>query len=163
MATVAVALPKTRRRLRSQPAGGRACFTDIYFVKRIDNSRLRREMDPEKRRECFCLLGLVVLVFLLGLHVAWQAFQSVRDGYQIEAVKAERAALEEWNHQLCLERASLADPQRVDTLARRQLGLAPPAARQVILLPGPKGTELEGHSAEFARNLPPEGKSFGEP
>jgi cell division protein FtsL len=163
MATVAVALPKAKRRPRTQPAGGRAGFTDIYFVKHIDNSRLHREVDREKRRECFCLLGLGVLVFLFGLQVAWQSFQCVRDGYQIETVKAERAALEEWNHQLRLEQASLADPQRIDTLARRELGLAPPAPQQVIRLGGAPGAAVETGSREFARNAPALGEPPREP
>jgi cell division protein FtsL len=163
MATIAVALPKAKRRLRSQPAGGRAGFTDIYFVKRIDNSHLRREVDRGKRRECFCLLGLGVLVFLFGLHVAWQSFQYVRGGYQIEAVKSERAALEEWNHQLRLEQASLADPQRIDTLARRDLGLAPPAPQHVIQVGGAAAGAGEMSSPEFARNLPALGEVPREP
>ena len=163
MASVAVALPKAKRRPRIQPAGGRAGFTDIYFVKRIDNSRLHREVDREKRRECFCLLGLGVLVFLFGLHVAWQSFQCVRDGYQIETVKAERAGLEEWNHQLRLEQASLADPQRIDTLARRELGLGPPAPQQVIRVGGAAGGPVETGSREFARNAPAPGELLREP
>jgi cell division protein FtsL len=154
MATVAVALPRTKRRPRTQPAGGRAGFTDIHFVKRIDNSRLRREVDREKRRECFCLLGLVVLVFLFGLHVAWQSFQCVRDGYQIEEVKAQRAALLEWNSALRIQHASLADPQRIDTLARRQLGLASPGPQQVIRVGGGRAAPETAGDPEFARNLP---------
>ncbi|MCJ7504478.1 MAG: cell division protein FtsL [Acidobacteriia bacterium] len=163
MATVAVALPRTRRRPRTQPTGGRAGFTDIYFVKRIDNSRLHREVDREKRRECFCLLGLGVLVFLFGLHVSWQSFQCVRDGYQIEAVKAQRADLEEWNHQLRLEQASLADPQRIDNLARRELGLASPAPQQVIRVGDAADDTGEVGSPELARNLPALGEIPREP
>ncbi|MFB3920381.1 MAG: cell division protein FtsL [Terriglobia bacterium] len=158
MATVAVALPRTKRRPRSQPAsnlaGGRAGLADIYFVKRIDNSRLRREVDREKRRECFCLLGLVVLVFLFGLHVAWQSFQCVRDGYQIEEVKKQRAALAEWNSALRIQHASLADPQRIDTLARRRLGLASPSPRQVIRVGGGAAVPEAASEPVFARNLP---------
>jgi cell division protein FtsL len=143
-----------RRRPRTQPVGGRAGFTDIYFVKRIDNSRLRREVDREKRRECFCLLGLVVLVFLFGLHVAWQSFQCVRDGYQIEEVKAQRATLVEWNSALRIQHAALADPQRIDTLARRQLGLASPSPQQVIRVGGGETAPAAVGDPEFARNLP---------
>ncbi len=163
MATVAVALPRTKRRPRTQPVGGRAGFTDIHFVKRIDNSRLRREVDWEKRRECFCLLGLVVLVFLCGLHVAWQSFQCVRDGYQIEAGKAQRAALMEWNSALRIQHAALADPQRIDTLARRQLGLASPGPQQVIRVGG--GTDAPAAVAppEFARNQAVGGELRREP
>lgn len=153
MATIAVTLPRTKRRPRSQPAAGRASFLEFYFVKHIDNSRLRREVDPEKRRECFSLLGLGILVFLFGLLFAWQHFQCVRNGYQIEQLKAERGALEEWNHQLRLEQASLADPQRIDTLARQELGLVPPSAEQVIQVGGSGAAPPANENPEWARNF----------
>ena len=152
-----------KRRPRTQPAGGRAGFTDIHFVKRIDNSRLRREVDREKRRECFCLLGLVVLVFLFGLHVAWQSFQCVRDGYQIEEVKAQRTALTEWNSALRIQHAALADPQRIDTLARRNLGLASPAPQQVIRVGGGTDAPAAVGEPEFARNITVGGELRREP
>ena len=153
MATVAVTLPKTRRRPRNQPATGRACFPEIYFIKHIDNSRLVREVDLERRRECFSLLGLGILVFLFGLLFAWQHFQCVRNGYQIEQLKTERVALEEWNHQLRLEQASLVDPQRIDTLARRELGLVAPNPQQVIRVGSPQTTPASQQTPEFARNF----------
>jgi cell division protein FtsL len=120
------------RRPRNQPAAGRASFPDSYFVKRIDNSRLRREIDGEKRRECYGLLALGVLVFLVGLLYGFEHFACVRHGYRIEELKAERTALERWNRELRLRQAALADPQRIDTLARKGLGLAPPAPEQLI-------------------------------
>src|SRR5579864_7644698 len=136
MATVAITLPKTRRRPRSAPAAGRATFPEFYFVKHIDNSRLVREVDMERRRECFSLLGLGVLVFLFVLLFAWQHFQSVRNGYQIEQLKAAYATLEEQNHQYRLEQAALADPERIDTLARTRLGMISPGPQQLIRLGG---------------------------
>jgi len=152
MATIAVTLPRTRRRPRLAGAG-RASFPEIYFVKKIDNSRLRREVDLERRRECFSLLGLGILVFLFVLLFAWQHFQCVRNGYQIEQLKLERAALEEWNHQLRLEQASLADPQRIDTLARKELGLVSPSPQQVIQVGGTGPAPPQADSPEFARNF----------
>ena len=101
-------------------------------MKHIDNSRLVREVDVERRREWFGLLGMGTLVFLFGLLVACQHFKCVRHGYQIEQLKAEYAALEDQNHQLRLEEAALADPQRIDTLARTQLGMVTPGPQQVI-------------------------------
>jgi cell division protein FtsL len=153
MATAAVTLPKPRRRPRNAPAAGRAHFPEFYFVKRIDNSRLVREVDVERRRECFGLLGLGVLVFLFMLLFAWQHFQCVRNGYQIEQLKAERAAGEEWNHQLRLEQASLADPQRIDTLARTQLGMVSPQPQQIIRVGGPEPAGAFSGSPELARNF----------
>lgn len=107
-------------------------FPEFYFAKRIDNSRLKREVDPVRRRECYGLLALSVLVFFFGLLFAWQHFQCVQFGYRIEQAKTQKASFEEWNHQLRLERASLADPQRIDYLARKRLGLVPPGPKQVI-------------------------------
>ncbi len=134
MATATVTLPRPRRRSRPSTAraGGRANVSDVYYAKRIDHSRLRREVDPEKRRECYSLLGLGILVFLSGLLFGWQHLQCVRYGYQIQDLKGQRAALEEWNRQLRADEASLVDPQRIDDFARKNLGLAPPGPQQVI-------------------------------
>jgi len=155
MATAAVALPRLKRtrKLTAERVGGRATLPDVYYLKPIDNSRLRRELDGETRRECFCLFGLVLLVFLFVFVFAWQSSVFVREGYQIEKTRTQRDALEEWNRELALEHASLADPQRIDTLARRELGLALPQPQQVIRLEG-AAPAAEAHSAEFARNLP---------
>jgi cell division protein FtsL len=111
---------------------GRASFPEIYYVKYVDNSSLVREVDPEKRRECFRLLGVGILVFLSVLLILRQHLQCVRIGYEIEQLKVQRVALEEWQHQLQLQQAALSDPQRIDTLARKDLGMVPPDPRQVI-------------------------------
>jgi len=154
MATVAVRLPRARRRASKPLAGGRARFPEIYFVKRIDNSRLVREVDREKRRECFCLLPLGILVFLSVLLFSWQHLQCVRAGYEIEELKERRATEQEWNRQLRLEQAALADPQRIDTLARRDLGMVSPTPQQVIQWGGRDAASApQAESAEFARNF----------
>ena len=69
--------------------------------------------------------------FFLCSCFAWQHFQCVRYGYQIEQLKAEHVALEEQNHQFRLEQAALADPERIDTLARTQLGMVTPNPQQI--------------------------------
>ena len=153
MATVAVALPRTRRRPRNAPAAGRATFPEFYFVKHIDKSRLVREVDVERRRECFSLLGLGLLVFLFVLLFAGQHFQCVRYGYQVEQLKTDRAALEEWNRQLRLEQASLADPERIDRLARTQLGMVSPSPQQVIRVGEPEPAAASSESLELAHNI----------
>jgi cell division protein FtsL len=153
MATAAVTLPKTRRRPRNAPAAGRASFPEFYFIKHIDNSRLVREVDVERRRECFSVLGLGIVVFLFVLLFAWQHFQCVRYGYEIEQAKSERAALEQWNQQLRLEQASLADPERIDTLARTKLGMVSPSPQQVIRVGEPEPAAVLSEDPELARNF----------
>ena len=151
-ATVALPRPKRTRRLTAERVGGRSSLPDVYYLKPIDNSRLRREVDRGTRRECYCLLGLGVLVFLFLLVFAWQSFAFVRDGYQVESARGQRESLEEWNRQLRLEHAALADPQRIDAFARKNLGLALPQPHQVIRV-GADETPPDGGPAQFARNL----------
>lgn len=154
MATLATALPRPRtKRPRYQPAAGRNRFLEIYFFKHIDNSQLRREVDTARRRECLSLLGSGVLVFLFGLLFAWQHFRCVRLGYQVEQLKAQRTAMEGWNHELRLEQASLADPQRIDYLARRHLGLNSPEPEQVIPVEGTAPAPSSAAEPEVARNF----------
>ena len=153
MASVATALPRpltARPKLRRNLAVlGRAGTTEVRFVKRIDNSRLRREVDPRKQRECYRLLALLVLVFAFGFAYAWQHFQCLRLGYEIQALKDERAAMQQLNRQLRLEQASLADPQRIDTLAQGE-GLTAATPRQLIQAGSVAPT---ASSPEFARNV----------
>jgi cell division protein FtsL len=153
MATVAVSLPGSKRRPRNQPVAGRAPYPEIYFVKHIDNSRLQREVDHEKRRECFSLLALGTLAFLFIMLFAWQHFECVRYGYMIQQLKQDQAEMVERNHTLKVQFASLSDPQRIDTLARSELGLAPPKPNQIIQVGDPSGLHSQAAAREFARNV----------
>ena len=153
MATVAVSLPGSKRRPRNEPVAGRASYPEIYFVKHIDNSRLQREVDQEKRRECFSLLVLGSLAFLFIMLFAWQHFECVRYGYMIQQLKQEQAEVVERNHTLKVQFASLSDPQRIDTLARSELGLAPPKPSQIVQVGDPSGLHSQASAREFARNI----------
>jgi cell division protein FtsL len=155
MATAAIPRPRGRRHDFAGRVGGRATVPDVYFVKRIDNSRRRREVDPEKQHECYSLLGLGILVLLFCLLLARQHFQHIRYGYQIQELKAQRVTLEEWNRRLRLDEACLADPQRIDAYARQKLGLAPPAPQQVIHI-GP-ASSVPASDPVLARVLPATG------
>jgi len=155
MATTTATLPSIpRRRPRNVPAAGRASFPAFYFVKPINNSHVVREVDLERRRECFSLLGLGFLVFLFVLLFAWQHFQCVRYGYQVEQLKAQYTTLEEQNHQYRLEQAALVDPQRIDALARTRLGMVTLDPRQVIWAGGAQDASTKAaENPVLARNF----------
>lgn len=151
---MATTLPRPRtRRPRNRPVAGRAQLPEVYLVKKIDNSRLRREVDPQNRRQCFSLLGLGILVFLFGLLFAYQHFQCVRYGYQIEQLKGDLAKLDEWNHQLSLDQATLVSPVRIDRLARQRLGFVAPGPHQVTHLDLGETTAASTDNSELARNF----------
>ena len=106
-------------------------MTEFYTVKRIDNSRLVRQMSREKLRECCRLVALGAVLTAGGLLYAWQHFQCIQLRYQLEELKAERGRAAELNLQLKLEAAALRSPMRIDVIARRQLGLTAPVPGQV--------------------------------
>jgi hypothetical protein len=106
---------------------------EFYFQKVIDNSRLVKVSDPERRREIRVFSASVAALFLVMMFYAWQHFSSIEYGYRIEAQRSERERLVEVNRTLKLEAASLRDPGRIDVLAR-QMGLESPQPGQVIRL-----------------------------
>ena len=58
-----------------------------------------------------------VLLVLVLLFSAWQHFELLRHGYQLEQMQRERAAEEEVNRHLRLEIETLRAPQRIEKLA----------------------------------------------
>ena len=125
MAAAHVAVPTTSHR---------PCWTgtpEIYFTKGIDNSRLVKIEDPNRGREMKQFGIALACLFLLVMTFAWQHFKAIEYGYKIEALRSTRNELMEMNHALRLEEASLRDPERIDSLARK-MGLQSPQAGQVI-------------------------------
>ena len=106
---------------------------EVYFHKQIDNSRLRKVEDPNRGREMRQFGTALGCLFLLVMTFAWQHFAAIEYGYKIEAVRSQRDGLVEMNRALRLEQASLRDPERIDTMARK-LGLKSPDAGQIIRL-----------------------------
>ena len=129
MAAAAKAIPgATSGNRRAQ--GGRR-IPEVYFTKPIDNSRLVKVEDAGRSREMRHFSIAMCCLFLLVMTYAWQHFKAIEYGYKIESLKTQRDGLAEMNRALRLEEASLRDPERIDTLARR-LGLQSPQAGQVI-------------------------------
>lgn len=129
-------------------------MTEYHTVKRIDNSRLVRLSSPGRTREYVRLVAFAGLFAAGFLLYAWQHFQCLDFGYQIEELKAERSQSAELNQQLTLEIASLRAPMRIDAIARNQLGLTRPVPGQILPSDGPGDAVL----AE-ARPAPPESRS----
>ena len=103
---------------------------EIYFLKRIDNTRVVRVADPKRRREMLSFgitlgaLFLVVMVYLL------QHLSAIEYGYRIEQAKSEQNLIVQSNRALQLEVSSLTDLDRIETEARK-LGMVPPIAGQL--------------------------------
>lgn len=111
---------------------------EIYFAKRIDNSRVVRVADPKRRREMLSFGVTLAVFFLLVMVYLLQHLSAIEYGYRIEQLKAEQSSIVESNRELKLEEASLKDLERIDIEARK-LGMIPPVAGQVQVIESGNG------------------------
>ena len=105
---------------------------EIHFEKRIVNSKVIREADKKSHRDYIVVTALAAM-FLFGLFAyGWQHYQWIQYGYRIEETQKKRDQLAEIGRQLRLERASLRNPQRIDAIARKELGMVVPVPGQLV-------------------------------
>jgi len=119
------------------PSGRRgSCWTgtpEVYFTKNIDNSRVVKVDDPKRSREMRIFGVALACLCMLVLSYAWQHFKAVEYGYKIAELKSQRDGMVEVNRALRLEEASLREPGRIDTIAKK-MGLVSPQPGQVLRL-----------------------------
>jgi cell division protein FtsL len=123
----------------------RARKTEFRTVKRIDNSRLVRVLEPSRLRELARWAGLGTLCLCVALSYVWQHFRCIQLGYELEDLKAQQAQALTLNSELRLEIAGLRNPGRIDQIARIQLGLTEPVPGQVEFVNGPGGAEVAAY------------------
>ena len=63
---------------------------EIYFAKRIDNSRVAKVADPKRRREMISFGITLSVLFLFVMVYLWQHFSAIEYGYRIEQLTAQR-------------------------------------------------------------------------
>ena len=105
---------------------------EIYYVKRVENSRLAPPAEPLPHRRYFSMTFAAVLGLAAAMFCAGQRFANVQEGYRLETLQQEKQQVFEENRKLRLEVASLGDPVRIDTIARQQLGLTALSAHQIF-------------------------------
>jgi len=99
---------------------------DIFFyTKRVDNSRLVREPDPRAKSECWSTIGAVCAVAAVLITSLVPGVAGITAGYQVEALKQERARLINERRGLEVEEAKLRGPERLEQLARDQHMVSP--------------------------------------
>jgi len=96
------------------------------------NQHLVKERDEARARELRRLAWICAALLIPILFYVWQQIEFIRTGYQIEQLRAEKIRLTEWNRQMKLERATLSNLKRIETLGRSRLGLVPPDPENTI-------------------------------
>jgi len=122
---------------------------EFQTVKRIDNSRLVRHVEPVKLRYYYRTLALGSVLAAFFMLYIYQHFRCIDLSFQLEEVKAKQVEAATLNSSLKLEIASLRNPMRIDIIARRQLGLTEPLPTQIREYDAPPGAQVA--AARFAR------------
>jgi len=128
---------------------GSAVATQFHTVKRIDNSRLVRNVQPVRLRSFYRTAGLGALIAACLMMYIYQHFRCIDLSFHLEDLKAKQSLSTQLNSELKLEIEGLRDPRRIDVIARRQLGLTQPMPTQVQEYDAPAGAEVA--AAGYAR------------
>ncbi len=133
--------------MRIQGGGSMREESAAFFLgKPIDNSQVVRQVDPRVSREIWFLLILVALLVGGLVLYAWPALQIRNTGMTAVQLSREKERLLEENRKLRLEKAALENLKRVETIATRDLGLAPPSPESSVVVetqrPLPPGAQV---------------------
>ena len=106
-----------------------------YAIKKdVRNNPIVREIDEARQREMWKSVGVAVVLVLSLLFSAWQHFELLRNGYQLEELQRQRAAEEETGRRLRLEIETLRSPRRIEEVAIKDLKLVAPSREQAIVI-----------------------------
>jgi cell division protein FtsL len=106
-----------------------------YAVKKdVRNNPIVREVDEARQRELWKSVGIGGLLVSVLLFSAWQHFELLRHGYQIEELQRERATEQDVARHLKLEIESLKSPRRIEPLATEKLHLVAPSHDEAVVL-----------------------------
>jgi cell division protein FtsL len=130
---------RNRELFELQKRNRRGPTPEVFFAKHIDNSRIVKADDPDRRKEMRSFTIAMTMFFVLTMVYVWQHFSAIEVGYRVEAQKTAVEQLQEKNRQLELSEAQLSDPGRIDKIAK-QLGLEAPQPGQVVRPDGMTGT-----------------------
>ena len=123
-----------------------------YVIKKdVRNNPIVREVDEVRQRELWKSVGVAGFLVLVLLFSAWQHFELLRHGYELEELERERAAEEEAGRHLRLEIETLRSPKRIEMLATERLHLVAPEGGEAIVIERVLPAELPAKSVVARR------------
>jgi cell division protein FtsL len=124
-------------------------MVEFRTVKRIDNSRLVRHVEPVKLKNFYKTAALGGAIALCCMLYIFQHFRCIDLSFQLEDLKQKQAQAAALNSELKLNIATLSRPSRIDQIARLKLGLTQPLPDQVREYDVPSAAQVA--SVRFTR------------
>jgi len=115
---------------------------EFRTVKRIDNSRLVRHVEPVKLKNFYKTAAMGAVIALCCMFYIFQHFRCIDLSFQLEELKQKQAQAAALNSELKLNIATLSRPSRIDQIARLRLGLTQPLPDQVREYDVPSGAQV---------------------
>lgn len=129
---------------------------EVHIEKRIINNHVIREADVKSHRD-YIVITVLASMFLFGLFgYGWQHYQWIQYGYKIEEAQKKKEQLSEIGHQLRLERATLRSPERIDSIARGELGMVAPQPGQLVTFNADAPMTIPGPAQQPPQELQPQ-------
>jgi len=119
-----------------------ATMREFRTVKRIDNSRLVRHVEPVKLKNFYKTAAMGAVIALCCMFYIFQHFRCIDLSFQLEELKQKQAQAAALNSELKLNIATLSRPSRIDQIARLKLGLTQPLPDQVREYDVPSGAQV---------------------
>ncbi len=98
-------------------------------------AQANRKRRPKPRSMTALWIVVMVCFFAQALLYAWCRVQCVNAGYGIDRQTRRHQTLIRDRNTLKIEWARLKSPERIESIARNQLGLTMPGAHQTVTLP----------------------------
>lgn len=118
------------------PAAGEGHVETFQYAvrKEIHNKPIAHLIDKARQRELWQWVGTGLLLAAILLFLAWQQVELRWHGYRLDKLQQELVAEEQLQRQLRLEFERLRSPQRVETIATRDLHLVAPKGDDAIIV-----------------------------
>jgi cell division protein FtsL len=110
-----------------------ATMTDWADGIETRNYGIKNELDVPMLSELMRIIVALAVVAGALLFYSWIRSQIVNTGYESQGLFAEEESLMRTHESLVAEREVLKNPERIDTIARNELGMAPLHPYQIIL------------------------------
>lgn len=123
---------------------------EFAIRKDVRNNPIVREIDERRQRELWQWMGIGTTLVLVLLFTAWQHFELIHHGYQLERMQREKEDATELNRHLQLEIETLQAPQRIEQMAV-DLGMVAPGPGEAITLQRERPTVLPDASLVATR------------
>jgi cell division protein FtsL len=106
-----------------------------YAIKKdVRNNPIVREVDEARQIELWKSVGIAGFLVGVLLFSAWQHYELLQHGYQMNQMEKERLSEEDIARHLRLEIETLRSPKRIEKLATEQLHLVAPTREEAIVI-----------------------------